>query len=974
MKTDGKHRYLLGAVGVIAIAAKPLIWEGPQARADAPVDWCYTHVKWVAEVGNERAVAQGACPTNGACDVPSVRDSWIPVASTPVVTIRVKFNVFCEDDGSNCASPTDGSAVAAQLIKLNSDYAPYRIQFTQATGPEYISDSRYRQILISEFEAVKIPYADDPARQVNVYVANFPPTLGDATFPWDPNALGKLGGIIIHEGAFGAGRSILTHEMGHCLGLWHTHHGEHEVDQCSACYERADGVDGDTTGDFASETPPTPVNFTCIDPTTDDPCSVPPRPWAPTQIENYMGYADDFCLTMFESQQTGRMHCWLHDVLTGWIACTTNEECDDRNPCSEETCVGGECQSAWAPCGLDDGCCGPSCTPAGDADCFCGDGVCGADENLCTCSVDCGASSSRERPGVTCRDGMDNDCDGYADCDDVANCASDPGCRCYDNGGNSPLVCLEWDAVDPPEPGSAFVLDFGTDANSPGVTFVTGNDGWKVWSQVSRTDPTPANLGHIGVNPLLSTANFSLTIAHGSSQGADNVASIALVKENWTGQSNLSGGSIAGDLTGDLIVRESGGQGGVASFTIGGDVNGNVTIPTAESFHVNGDVSSGAALALDNVVGNVSVLGTFDGDICAPNLTPGGPLPLNIEIMHFGPNATICGQSVCASVLQDQSPGEPRNRALSLSVPVNTAWAGPAAIEVRLTDLQNPDPPNAPGHSPPDFSAFEVGSCTAQDETAGCVRWVGPVRTYLQSQDTPGTGSFKASRLQCTPYPHDWSTEGTVHIVGAEILPSSSYEVRFVRSQGAHCTAVLRTARWGDVIAPFNPPSTSTQPDGLDCAALIAKFKNQVGAISKVGTKLNPNLPELNADVDTIDIVMVVDAFKAFAYPFSGPCACPSTVTCQAKACTVYTQHCAGLPCVKTCVGGDNAGAPCIYAPHCPGGQCGLATACVGGANDGDPCTDLIGHTDCPGEGGGSPGVCSERVGFCRDNCGRCSP
>jgi len=44
-----------------------------------------------------------------------------------------------------------------------------------------------------------------------------------------------------------------------------------------------------------------------------------------------------------------------------------------------------------------------------------------------------------------------------------------------------------------------FAFDFGVDP--PDVEFRTGNNGWRVWSQKSWTDNTPANLGHTRVNP-----------------------------------------------------------------------------------------------------------------------------------------------------------------------------------------------------------------------------------------------------------------------------------------------------------------------------------------------------------------------------------------------------------------------------------------------------------------------------------------
>lgn len=63
----------------------------------------------------------------------------------------------------------------------------------------------------------------------------------------------------------------------------------------------------------------------------------------------------------------------------------------------------------------------------------CGDGTCGAGEDSCGCPADCGDPVSFEQPGVDCDDGLDNDCDGQADCDDI-NCFADPACVICGNG------------------------------------------------------------------------------------------------------------------------------------------------------------------------------------------------------------------------------------------------------------------------------------------------------------------------------------------------------------------------------------------------------------------------------------------------------------------------------------------------------------------------------------------------------------
>lgn len=289
--------------------------------------------------------------------------------------------------------------------------------------------------------------------------------------------------------------------------------------------------------------------------------------------------------------------------------------------------------------------------------------------------------------------------------------------------------------------------------------------------------------------------------------------------------------------------------------------------------------------------------------------------------------------------------GDNKNRSLSLQVPPS-AVAGPGAItalRVKLVDLQNPQPPNIGCCPPPDFSAYESGAaCT---DPGGCVRWVGRPGTFLESQDDPGAGSYSAARLQCAPLYRDWTGDGAFHVIGAEIVPSSTYHVQnFGEScQGNEAACVVTsgllavtTARWGDIEAAFNPPATTTQPDVIDVAQLVNKFKNVIGAPVKAIAQIQPNLPEANADINALDIVAVVDAVKQFAYSFSGPCPCPSMVTCKLTACA-SPADCSGGLCVKTCVSGTNIGEPCINDTHCPGGgNCG--------------------------------------AGFCRDACGRCTP
>ena len=209
-----------------------------------------------------------------------------------------------------------------------------------------------------------------------------------------------------------------------------------------------------------------------------------------------------------------------------------------------------------------------------------------------------------------------------------------------------------------------------------------------------------------------------------------------------------------------------------------------------------------------------------------------------------------------------------KNRYLSF-VPGNPGLE--TAIRVTLADLANPDPPNSPGNEPPDLSVFE-----------GVVRWVGLPTDHAETGND--TVSFTAATLQCEPLFMDWGDIDVLHVLGAEVLPSSVYDIQAVdmSCQGAldndlnfSTTLTIGTARWGDVVEPFSSPSTSFQPDFSDISALVDKFASAPGAPNRARAQLQPNAPDPSRQVDFNDISSVVDAFRGLVYPFDGPASCP---------------------------------------------------------------------------------------------------
>jgi len=124
----------------------------------------------------------------------------------------------------------------------------------------------------------------------------------------------------------------------------------------------------------------------------------------------------------------------LCESMAGENSCNCPRDCGEPpdNEMTLSTCFDGldnDCDGN-ADC-LDDDC-------AADPDCaFCGDGTCHTQygENSCSCPEDCPPPDLSEVTGATCNDGMDNDCDGVADCDD-ADCDDDPACAAFCGDGS----------------------------------------------------------------------------------------------------------------------------------------------------------------------------------------------------------------------------------------------------------------------------------------------------------------------------------------------------------------------------------------------------------------------------------------------------------------------------------------------------------------------------------------------------------
>lgn len=247
-----------------------------------------------------------------------------------------------------------------------------------------------------------------------------------------------------------------------------------------------------------------------------------------------------------------------------------------------------------------------------------------------------------------------------------------------------------------------------------------------------------------------------------------------------------------------------------------------------------------------------------------------------------------------------------KSRYLSIEVPQVCHDPELAALRVRLTNVAG-------------FPSFN-----------GETRWVGPPAQHPDgSSDT-----FWAAPLQCDPYYADWDAlllGDTLHVYGAEVVPSSTYDVQaisFVDTISSGCPLTLEgnysdalslvTAEWGDVVEPF-AGGAAAQPDFSDIAALVSKFTGDPTAPAKSRAQLQPNVPDPSVPIDFTDIAECIDAFTGVEYPFAGP------VACDDGAPPVLPPDCDGTihepppsaPPAFVC-----QATTCVTQADCPGGCC----------------------------------------------------
>lgn len=164
--------------------------------------------------------------------------------------------------------------------------------------------------LFSDTNAVKFCHSGgsdalDTTKYMNVWVCNLGERLlGYGEFP--NTKVSQTYGVVVNYGAFGTigtarapydkGRT-LTHEISHCLSIYHVFH---EPTDSTSCKKTDHCADIPAQSHASSGCP--------VFPKTDD-CSLNPPG---IMFMNYMDYTDDSCMNMFTKDQAARMNATLN--------------------------------------------------------------------------------------------------------------------------------------------------------------------------------------------------------------------------------------------------------------------------------------------------------------------------------------------------------------------------------------------------------------------------------------------------------------------------------------------------------------------------------------------------------------------------------------------------------------------------------------------------------------------------------------
>lgn len=181
------------------------------------------------------------------------KSSLSRIAVKDAYCLRIYVHVIRKSDGTGGQSVTD---VYEALKILDDDYNPHGITFQWDNTIDYIDNDTYYSNPTTTIYTV-----NNHTNGIDIYLFDDSSAAGGRANGVGESSEFWVSGTYWDTPASSLVKSsVISHEMGHVLFLWHTFHGtvNEGGSDTSQCKELVNGTNGNTCGDYVADTPADP--------------------------------------------------------------------------------------------------------------------------------------------------------------------------------------------------------------------------------------------------------------------------------------------------------------------------------------------------------------------------------------------------------------------------------------------------------------------------------------------------------------------------------------------------------------------------------------------------------------------------------------------------------------------------------------------------------------------------------------------